>query len=206
MEDVVEHRYSYEIAPESATIDIGDTAEWEEGVLSRTFRIILSLMSLIADSVALEYSRTEQSATPPKIEQADVDEAILILRFLRINQKSDAFLYLSAINLLNAAIKQPAYKKKLGYGFIKGKALLAARIIITRMHDKSIRYYYDTEEKCLYIEVYNIVFSFHNILEDALILEKAANANKIVWPGIRLQRIAPFLFSFARIMNNREEA
>ena len=81
-------------------------------------------MSLIADSVALEYRRTEQSATPPTIEQADVDEAILILRFLRINQKSDAFLYLSAINLLNAAIKQPAYKKNSDMGSSRGRLSL----------------------------------------------------------------------------------
>lgn len=163
-------------------------------------------MSLLSDSIALEYRRIDLSTPIPTIAREDVDEAIQILRYLRVDHTCEAFLYLSAINLLNSAIKQPAYKNQLGYGFIKGKALLAAKIIITRLRDNSIRYYYDTDEKCLYIEVYDIIFSFHNILEDPLIIKKAANADKIVWPGIRLQRIAPYLFSLAKSINNREEA
>ncbi len=105
---------------------------------------------------------------------------------------------MSAINLLNAAIKQKEYKNELKYGFIKRKALLIAKIIISKYRYDNIRCYYDMDEKCIYIEVYGVVFSFHKIIEDPLIIETAAKAEKIVWPEIRLQRIAEPLFEIAK--------
>ena len=160
-------------------------------------------MGYISDRIIEEYRKIDSGAPAAPIDTEDVSGAIQILRTLRIYRTREVFLYLSAINLLNAAIKQAEYKKELGYGFIKGKALLAARIIITRYQYDDIRYYYDTEEKCLYIEVYGVVFSFHNVLEDPIIIEKAAKADKIVWPGIRLQSIAVPVFDLAKSLNNR---
>ncbi len=160
-------------------------------------------MGYVLNHVLAEYNRVDPDAPSAPIEREIVNEAIEILRTMRVYRTREVFLFLSAINLLNAAIKQKEYKKELGYGFIKGKALLAARIIITRYRYNDIQYYYDTEEKCLYIEVYGVVFSFHNILEDPLIIEQATNTEKIVWPGIRLQKIAIPLFSFAKTLNQQ---
>lgn len=162
-------------------------------------------MGFVSDRVKTEYQKIDLEASATPIDKAYVEEAITILRTLRIYKTREVFLYLSAINLLNAAIKHTEYKKELGYGFIKGKALLAAKIIITRYRYNDIRYYYDTNEKCLYIDVYGVVFSFHNILEDPLIIETAAKSDRIVWPEIRLQRIATPLFELAKTMYNRTE-
>lgn len=155
-------------------------------------------MGFVSDQVIAEYQKIDLEEPVAPISRAAVDEAIKILRELKIYHTRDVFLYLSAINLLNAAIKQPEYKKELGYGFIKGKAVLVTRIIIARFHYGNIRYYYASDEKCLYIEVYGVVFSFHNILEDPMIIEAATKAEKIDWPGIRLQRIAMPLFELAK--------
>ena len=155
-------------------------------------------MGFVSDQVNAEYQKIDLEAPVAPISRASIDEAIRILRKLKIYHTRDVFLYLSAINLLNAAIKQPEYKKELGYGFIKGKAVLVTRIIITRFKYGNIRYYYASDEKCLYVEVYGVVFSFHNILEDPMIIEEATNAEKIVWPEIRLQRIAMPLFELAK--------
>ena len=162
-------------------------------------------MGYISDRVIEEYHKIDPDAPAAPIDRDDVFQAIQILRTLRIYRTREVFLYLSAINLLNAAIKQAEYKKELGYGFIKGTALLAAKIIITRYRYNDIRYYYDMVDKCLYIDVYGVVFSFHNILEDPLIIETAAKSEKIVWPEIRLQRIATPLFELAKSLNNRTE-
>lgn len=160
-------------------------------------------MGFVSDKVSDEYKKVDLEAPAVLINRESVEEAIAILRKLKIYRTRDVFLYLSAINLLNAAIKQTEYKKELKYGFIKGKALLLARIIITRYRYDNVRYYYNTDEKCLYIEVYDVVFSFHNILEDSIIIETAAKAEKIVWPEIRLQRIATPLFELAKeVWNN----
>ena len=162
-------------------------------------------MGYVLNHVVAEYNRIDLDAPSAPIGREIVNEAIEILRTLRVYRTREVFLYLSAINLLNAAIKQNEYKKELGYGFIKGKALLAARIIITRYKYNDIHYYYDTQEKCLYIDVYGVVFSFHNILEDPLIIEQATKTERIIWPGIRLQKIAVPLFSFAKSLNDQAQ-
>jgi len=160
-------------------------------------------MGFVSDRVVAEYKKVDLEAPAVLINRESVEEAISILRKLKIYRTRDVFLYLSAINLLNAAIKQAEYKKELKYGFIKGKALMTAKIIITRYRYDNVRYYYNTDEKCLYIEVYDVVFSFHNILEDSIIIETAAKEEKIVWPEIRLQRIATPLFELAKeVWNN----
>lgn len=163
-------------------------------------------MGFIYDRVAEEYNKSEECniQTPATIRRDHVEEAINVLRTIPLRKTRDVFYYLSSINLLNAAIKQTEYKKELGYGFIKGKALLATKIIITRYRYDDIKYYYNPDEKCLYIDVYGVVFSFHNIVEDPIIINIAAKAEKIAWPGIRLQRIAEPLYDLAKSLYNRE--
>lgn len=157
-------------------------------------------MGFVSDSVIAEYQKIDLEAPIAPISRASVDEAIKILRKLKIYRTRDVFLYLSAINLLNAAVKQAEYKNELSYGFIKGYVVLATRIIIARFQNDTIRYYYSTDEKCLYFEVFGVVFSFHNIYEDPQIIKTLTKAEKIVWPGIRLQRIATPLFELAKIV------
>ena len=162
-------------------------------------------MGFILDKVIDEYHMIDTDAPTAHINRASVEEAITILRTLKIYRAREAFLYLSALNLLNAAIKQNEYKNELTYGFIKGKALLIAKIIITKYRYDNIRCYYDLDEKCLYIEVYGVVFSFHIRIEDPFLIETDAKAEKIIWPEIRLQRIAEPLFELAKTLYHQSK-
>ena len=112
-------------------------------------------MGFISDRVAEEYKKSEEcnTQTPVTIHRDHVEEAINVLRTLPLRKTREVFYYLSAINLLNAAIKQTEYKKELGYGFIKGKALLATKIIITRYRYDDIKYYYYPDMLVLLLSV-----------------------------------------------------
>lgn len=81
-----------------------------------------------------------------EIENDSVSRALLIVQNSRVVSKSDVFLYLSALNLLNAAIKIPEFKGKLSYSIIKPNA---GRLIreIDNLKDASISYYYNKDER-----------------------------------------------------------
>lgn len=162
----------------------------------------MDLSGIIADL----HKNTEEQNMSFDISQDDIDDSVSILKHHRVNNIKDVFLFLSAINLLNAAIKRPEYKKKLGYGFVKGKALILAKIIITRYKYNDVLYYYNVEEKCLYISVYGVVFSFHNVREEVYITKHASCQKKIIWPGIRLQKIAQPLLSLAKEIYHKHKS
>ena len=71
-------------------------------------------MGYVLNHVVAEYNRVNPDAPSAPIEREIVNEAIEILRTMRVYRTREVFLFLSAINLLNAAIKQKEYKKELG--------------------------------------------------------------------------------------------
>ncbi len=127
-----------------------------------------------------------------------VNEAVDVLQSFKVNDAKGLFYYMSAINLLNAAIKMKEYKKKLSYGFIKGKAVDIMEFIANRHNIENVRYYFNATENCLYVTVFDVVFSFHQVAKTDFILNVAAKAEPIVWPGIRLQWIAEELYLLAK--------
>lgn len=124
-----------------------------------------------------------------------VNKAVNIVLFLHPKNEDEVFLLLCALNLLNAAIKTESYKDKLSYDLIKSNATKLIAVIDGLKKD-NISYYYNKEEYCLYYKLGNIVFSFHHVPLTNEIL-KASFAYPIVWPGIRLQRIAVPLLDYA---------
>lgn len=108
------------------------------------------------------------------------------------------FRALSALNLLNSAIKDRRWKRQLSYGFIKGRATdLFEEWIANPV--KGVKACYDGKERAVLFEVDGVVFSYHNIrLSDTTrsFIRSAAN-RPIEWPGIRLQRIPVELFDLA---------
>lgn len=94
-------------------------------------------MSIFSEYILSIYRKVEETEEILPISQEAIEDCISVLKTFRIQRKRDVFLFLSAVNLLNAAIKRPEYKNGPGYGFIKGKALLAARIIVTRYRSRS---------------------------------------------------------------------
>ena len=137
------------------------------------------------------------------IDENVVDEAMGVINKINVTDANSLFYFLSAINLLNAAIKTEKYKSRLFYEFIKTRVSAVADCVLknaTSFYDSKL--YYDKNQKCLYFEVYGVIFSFHQIKETKQILIVAANNPPITWTGIRLQRIAQNIFLFAKEQSN----
>lgn len=131
-----------------------------------------------------------------EITSADIRSAENILRnFNSISNTNQLFLVLAAINLLNAAIKKNEFKKDLTYSFIKSKATMLLELLIEMDSLQHVSYFYDREEKCMYVKVYGVIFSFHYITESETILNNIQD--KIEWEGIRLQKIAIEVYELA---------
>ena len=138
------------------------------------------------------------SLTKPvkEITCADIKNAENILRdFNDISNTNQLFLVLAAINLLNAAIKKNEFKKDLTYSFIKSKAATLLELLIEMDPLQNVSYFYNREEKCMYVKVYGVIFSFHYITESETILNNIQD--EIEWEGIRLQKIAIEVYELA---------
>lgn len=138
------------------------------------------------------------SLTKPvkEITCADIKNAENILRdFNDISNANQLFLVLAAINLLNAAIKKNEFKKELTYSFIKSKATMLLELLIEMDSLQNVSYFYNREEKCMYVKVYGVIFSFHHIAESETILNNIQD--EIEWEGIRLQKIAIEVYELA---------
>lgn len=102
------------------------------------------------------------------------------------------------------AIKMKKYKtyeyknKKLTYRFIKGKARIIVECVVGKKNYNDVSCFYNNEKKCLYVKVFDVVFSFHQIDETDFILNKAAHNTPFTWPGIKLQWIAEDVFVIAK--------
>lgn len=112
--------------------------------------------------------------------------------------KDDFFRVLSALNLLNAAIKDKRWKSELSYGFIKGRAAQLFDQWIANPVD-GVKAYYNEREGAVFFEVDGVVFSYHRIGFSERIrsfIHSAANS-PIEWAGLRLQKIPVELFDLA---------
>ncbi|MCC8170192.1 MAG: hypothetical protein LIP00_00075 [Parabacteroides sp.] len=130
----------------------------------------------------------------------EIDEAITNTK-KTIRTKNDAFLVLSSLNLLNAAVKKEEYKKEIGYGIIKPSVAKFIQFCIQHKElDLVDEISYESKGQCAYIRCWGVQFSFHNIGEQHLdkgFIESFRD-RKIVWDGIRLQPIAKELYQFAK--------
>ena len=155
-------------------------------------------MSKISEHIFRLYSQLVGDEIQP-IDENVVDEAMDVINKINVTDANSLFYFLSAINLLNAAIKTEKYKSRLFYEFIKTRVSAVADCVLknaTSFYDSKL--YYNKNQKCLYFEVYGVIFSFHQIKETKQILIVAANNPPITWTGVRLQRIAQNIFLFAK--------
>lgn len=112
--------------------------------------------------------------------------------------KDDFFRVLSALNLLNAAIKDKRWKHELSYGFIKGRAAQLFDQWIAKPV-RGVEAYYNEQEGAVFFELDGVIFSYHRIGFSKRIksfIHSAAN-KPIEWDGVRLQKIPVELFDLA---------
>lgn len=157
------------------------------------------IMNQISVDIIKLYNQLEGDESLP-IDGSMVDDAISVINNRSAFDPNTLFLLLSAINLLNAAVKTEKYKSQLYYGFIKAKVSKIADTIIqnpTSFDGTSL--FYDNVQKCMYFEVFGVIFSFHQILETKLIKNVASKKTPIQWTGVRLQRIAQSVYELAKV-------
>ena len=155
-------------------------------------------MNQISEDIIKLYDQLEGDESQP-INGSIVDEAISVINNRSAIDSNSLFLLLSALNLLNAAVKTEKHKSQLYYGFIKSKVSKIADVIIqdpTSFASTSL--FFDSVQKCMYFEVFGVIFSFHQILETKLIKNVASKNTPIQWTGVRLQRIAQRVYELAK--------
>ena len=151
-------------------------------------------MNEVGNYVINLYSQMAEGDNMP-ISEEFVNKALNIVIYIHPNNEDEVFLKLCALNLLNAAIKTDSFKDYLSYDLIMSNAAKMIAVI-DNLNKKGITYYYDKDESRLYFRLAGIVFGFHHAPLTGEIL-KASFANPIIWPGIRLQKIAQPLLDYA---------
>ena len=141
--------------------------------------------------------KENENRTDKGLDEMVITEALAAATDACDNQ-DDYFRALSALNLLNSAIKDKRWKRQLSYGFIKGQASSLFEQWIEEPV-KGVKAYYDGKERAVFFDLAGVVFSYHNIrLSDSIRSFVKSAANKpIAWLGIRLQRIPVELFDLA---------
>lgn len=116
----------------------------------------------------------------------------------RVHNKRDVLVSLSALNLLNAAIKNKQYKNTLSYQTIKGHVTRLIGYCITAKSNKYLDEVFINKDEnyCAYARCLGLQFSFHNIGRNDTINSFIDSTDNIIgsWDKIKLQPIAPVIF------------
>ena len=158
-------------------------------------------MSKVAEKILSIYDEVGQEELTDEL----VYEAKSLITDFEVHDTKSLFYEIAALNLLNRAVKEEKYKGQLFYGIIKSKTSQIVDDVIRNPNSyDETKYYYDQQKSCLYISIYDVVFSFHQVQETLLILKEATKCEPIIWPGIMLQRISGHIFLIAKKMYNAE--
>lgn len=112
--------------------------------------------------------------------------------------EDDAFRVLTALNLLNAAVKQPGGAELVSYAYIKGMA--ACLFVHLLLHPlPGVEPYWDADERIAYFRVRGWQVSFHYVLFTPTMrrVVERSQLRPQTWDGLRLQMVAADLFLLA---------
>jgi hypothetical protein len=150
---------------------------------------------LISQKVAEIYSNVGDKEQ--MIDKMMVEKSLDVVANQVVLNSTTLLYFLSAVNLLNAAVKLNDFKLCISYGAFKPKVSVVADLVLRNpQYFEEVKIFYNVKERCLYIEIYGVVFSFHNVTETDTIKRVATRNERIEWPGIRLQCIAQELFLY----------
>ncbi len=117
---------------------------------------------------------------------------------IKVHNKWDVLVLFSALNLLNAAIKNRQYKNRLSYQTIKGHATRIIGYCITAKSNKYLDEVFINKDEnyCAYARCLGLQFSFHNIGKNDTINRFIDSPDNIIgsWDKIKLQPIASAIF------------
>ena len=136
------------------------------------------------------------------ISEDSVKDAIRYIEDFDLKDSKSLFTIVAALNLLNAAVKKDNLKSSLYDVYIKTNVSKVADYYLSNISRfEGVTVYYEKPRNCFYFDIFNLIFSFHHVKETNQIVNVAANLEPIIWPGIRLQRIAQAIFEYGKQMN-----
>ena len=157
-------------------------------------------MTEISKYVEEQYNKVGEEISP--ISEDSVKDAIRYIDDFDLKDSKSLFAIVAALNLLNAAVKKDNLKSSLYYAYIKTNVSKVADYFLSNKDIfEGTTVYYELPRKCFYFNIFDVVFSFHQVKETNQILNVAAKAEPITWPGIRLQRIAQSVFEYGMYIN-----
>ena len=160
-------------------------------------------MSEISNYVVEQYRKLANEESLP-ISEDSVKDAIRYIDDFDLKDSKSLFTIVAALNLLNAAVKKDDLKSSLYYAYIKTNVSKVADFYLSyKDRFEGTTVYYELPRKCFYFSIFEVVFSFHQIKETNQIINVAANSEPIIWPGIRLQRIAQLVFEYGMQINGK---
>lgn len=160
-------------------------------------------MTEISKYVEEQYNKVGEESSP--ISEDSVKDAIRYIDDFDLKDSKSLFTIVAALNLLNAAVKKDDLKSSLYYAYIKTNVSKVADYYLSNQDQfEGATVYYEKPRNCFYFNIFDVVFSFHQIKETNQIINVAANSEPIIWPGIRLQRIAQFVFEYGKQINERD--
>lgn len=158
-------------------------------------------MTEISKYVEERYNKLVGEESLP-ISEDSVKDAIRYIDDFDLKDSKSLFTIVAALNLLNAAVKKDNLKSSLYYAYIKTNVSKVADYFLSNKDIfEGTTVYYELPRKCFYFNIFDVVFSFHQVKETNQIVNVAATAEPITWPGIRLQRIAQFVFEQGKKMD-----
>jgi len=161
-------------------------------------------MNEINNYITELYGQLAEGESMPISEDA-INDSIRCIDNFQLNDSKSLFTIVAALNLLNAAIKKEGQKISLDYGYIKTNVSKVADFYLSNKESfKDSSAYYELSNNCFLFNIFGVIFSFHQIKETSRILNEAANSEPIIWPGIRLQRIAQPIFEYGKRICNGE--
>lgn len=153
-------------------------------------------MTEISKYVEEQYNKLAGEESLP-ISEDSVKDAIRYIDNFDLKDSKSLFTIVAALNLLNAAVKKDNLKSSLYDAYIKSNVSKVADYYISNKDIfEGTTVYYELPRKCFYFNIFEVVFSFQQIKETNQIVNVAANLEPIIWPGIRLQRIAQSVFEY----------
>lgn len=133
------------------------------------------------------------------ISEDSVKDAIRYIEDFDLKDSKSLFTIVAALNLLNAAVKKDNLKSSLYYAYIKTNVSKVADCYLSnKSRFEGVTVYYEKPRNCFYFDIFDVIFSFHQIKETNRIVNVATNLEPIIWPGIRLQRIAQAIFEYGK--------
>ena len=132
---------------------------------------------------------------PELLTEEDIIKAITYLNYMLIEDTGDCLIFLSALNLCNAYVKQN--NSKITYSF--KKCIEYFLEILNYRNIKDLYIYKSKNNGTLFIfQIGNIQFSFH---DEKIVEINAKYLRNLSWDGIRKQKCAKTIFESA--INNK---